>query len=102
MFEWLQEFFSNEQNLWHVLSWTFSFVGLAGTLINAERNKWGFYLWLVSNLYMVIRFWYIGEYAQCVLFFAYFILAIRGIVSWTKKEKQQEMELQQAQKAETV
>ena len=73
--------------LWTLLSWIMSAVALAGTLMNAERNKYGFVFWLISNLYMTVRFAVIGEYAQMVLFFVYFLLAIRGIIAWTKKEK---------------
>lgn len=75
--------------IWTVLSWLMSAVALGGTLMNAERNKWGFCFWLVSNLYMTVRFAVIGEYAQSVLFFVYFVLAIRGIISWTKKESKE-------------
>jgi nicotinamide riboside transporter PnuC len=71
---------------WTILSWVMSAIALAGTFMNAERNKWGFVFWLVSNLYMTVRFFVIGEYAQSTLFFVYFILAIRGLFSWTKKE----------------
>lgn len=73
--------------LWTILSWIMSAVALAGTLMNAERNKYGFMFWLISNLYMTIRFAVIGEYAQMVLFFIYFLLAIRGLFAWSKKEK---------------
>ncbi len=73
--------------IWTILSWAMSAIALAGTLINAERNKYGFVFWLISNLYMTVRFFVIGEYAQSVLFFIYFLLAIRGIVSWAKKER---------------
>lgn len=73
--------------LWTSLSWVMSAVALAGTVLNAERNVYGFVFWLVSNLYMTIRFFYIGEYAQAVLFFVYTVLAIRGIISWTQKER---------------
>lgn len=79
---------SNQESVWTILSWIMSAIGLAGTLMNAERNKWGFAFWLISNLYMTIRFFVIGEYAQSALFFVYFLLAIRGIFSWTQKEKQ--------------
>lgn len=74
--------------MWTILSWTMSAIALAGTLMNAERNKYGFVFWLISNLYMTIRFCVIGEYAQMVLFFIYFLLAIRGLFAWTRKEKQ--------------
>ena len=73
--------------IWHILSWVMSGIALAGTIFNAERNKYGFIFWVVSNIYMVIRFAVIGEFAQMALFFIYFILAIRGLYSWTKKEK---------------
>lgn len=73
--------------IWTILSWVMSAVALFGTILNAERNIYGFMFWFISNLYMVIRFAYIGEYAQAVLFFIYFILAIRGIISWRNKER---------------
>ena len=72
--------------VWTILSWVMSTIALAGTVLNAERNIYGFVFWLVSNLYMTIRFTYIGEYAQAVLFLGYTVLAVRGIVSWRKKE----------------
>lgn len=73
--------------VWTILSWLMSGIALIGTILNAERNIVGFLFWLVSNLYMTIRFAYIGEYAQALLFLIYFLLAIRGIAVWQKKEK---------------
>lgn len=73
--------------VWTILSWVMSGIALIGTILNAERNIVGFLFWLVSNLYMTIRFAYIGEYAQALLFLIYFLLAIRGIVVWQKKGK---------------
>jgi len=74
--------------VWTVLSWVMSAIALFGTILNAERNVYGFWFWLVSNMYMTIRFTYIGEYAQAVLFLVYTVLAVRGIIAWTKKERQ--------------
>lgn len=73
--------------VWTILSWVMSGIALMGTILNAECNIIGFLFWLVSNLYMTIRFAYIGEYAQALLFLIYFLLAIRGIVVWQKKGK---------------
>lgn len=73
--------------VWTVLSWVMSFVALIGTIINAERNRWGFAFWAVSNAYMTVRFFVIGEYAQSALFFVYLILAFRGLISWKIREK---------------
>lgn len=74
--------------VWTILSWVMSIIALAGTVLNAERNIYGFVFWLVSNLYMTIRFAYIGEHAQALLFLIYTILAIRGMFSWKQKENQ--------------
>lgn len=71
--------------VWTILSWVMSAIALAGTVMNAEMSIYGFLFWLVSNLYMTIRFAYIGEYAQATLFLIYFLLAIRGIVVWQRK-----------------
>lgn len=72
---------------WTILSVIMSVIALAGTVLNAEKNILGFLFWLISNLYMSIRFAYIGEYAQATLFLIYFLLAIRGIIVWQKKNK---------------
>ena len=72
--------------IWTILSWIMSAVALFGTILNAEKNIYGFVFWLVSNMYMTIRFLYIGEHAQALLFFIYTVLAIRGIIAWRKKE----------------
>ena len=71
---------------WTILSWVMSAIALCGTVLNAEKNILGFTFWVVSNLYMVVRFWVIGEYAQMTLFFIYFLLAIRGIYVWSKRK----------------
>lgn len=72
--------------IWTILSWIMSGIALIGTILNAEKNIVGFLFWIVSNLYMTIRFLVIGEYAQATLFFVYLVLAFRGIFSWSKKE----------------
>lgn len=84
---------------WNFLSGVMSLIALFGTILNAERNKVGFVFWLISNLYMTVRFFVIGEYAQCILFFIYFLLAIRGISVWSEKDnisEQKEAERKEA------
>lgn len=72
---------------WTVASWVMSAVALTGTIINAERNRFGFVFWALSNAYMAIRFFVIGEYAQSLLFLIYLILAFRGLTRWAECEK---------------
>ncbi len=96
MAEWLNAVIAWWCEPWNLLSGIMSAVALAGTLMNAERNKWGFAFWLVSNLYFSIRFFTIGEYAQSALFFAYFVLAIRGVFAWVKKEEEDKKAVEKA------
>ena len=96
MAEWFNSFAGWVSSPWNLLSILVSAVAFAGTVMNAERNKWGFGFWLVSNLYFCIRFFTIGEYAQSVLFFAYFLLAVRGVFAWTKKEEQDKEAIEKA------
>lgn len=77
-------------DMWQVLNCLMSIIAFFGTVINAERNKLGFVFWLISNAYFSVRFFYIGEYSQGVLFAFYFLWAIRGIYVWTKKENKDE------------
>ena len=73
--------------IWTVASWVMSAVALVGTIINSERNRWGFAFWAVSNAYMSLRFFVIEEYAQSLLFLVYLILAFRGLIRWKECEK---------------
>ena len=96
MAEWFSSFIVWMSDPWNFLSILMSAIAFAGTIMNAERNKWGFAFWLVSNLYMSIRFFTIGEYAQSALFFAYFVLAIRGVFAWTQKEEKDKKAVKEA------
>jgi nicotinamide riboside transporter PnuC len=69
-----------------VVTWLISLLALTGTILNAEKRRAGFYLWLITNLFWFIYDFKIGAYAQSALFFAYFLLAIRGLIVWKRKE----------------
>lgn len=69
------------------LTWIISFLALVGTILNSNRNKYGFILWFFTNLFWVIVDYNSGLYAQAALFFAYTILAVKGMWTWSKKEK---------------
>ena len=69
------------------VTWIVSVVALIGTILNAQRNRFGFYAWLFTNAFWTVYDFKIGAYAQSVLFFAYFLLAIKGLITWKKKEE---------------
>ena len=96
MVTWFNSFIVWISDPWNALSVAMSAIALAGTVMNAERNKWGFACWLISNLYMSINFFVLGAYAQSILFLIYFLLAIRGVFSWTKKEDDDKKAVEEA------
>ena len=71
-----------------IITWIISILALTGTILNANRNKYGFILWLITNMYWTVIDFKTGLYAQSALFFAYTILAIKGIITWSKKGKE--------------
>lgn len=72
-----------------ITTWIISGMALTGTILNSNRNKYGFILWFITNLFWVIVDFRAGLYAQSALFFAYTLLAVSGLVTWTKKEKKE-------------
>lgn len=78
-------------NSFEIIMWIISGISLLGTILNANRNRLGFYAWLVTNAFWTIVDFKNGIYAQSALFFAYFILAIVGLVQWKKKEQAEEV-----------
>lgn len=75
------------------ISWFFCSIALAGKILNAKMNKWGFVCWMISNSYMTVHFWNIGEPAQSVLNGIYLICAFYGFNEWGKKQKQNNNDL---------
>ena len=73
-----------------VITWIVSGLALAGTILNSNRNKYGFVLWFFTNLFWLIVDFRAGLYAQSALFGAYTLLAVKGLLTWSKKEKEDE------------
>ena len=71
-----------------VVTWIVSLLALTGTILNSDRNKYGFLLWIATNLFWVVVDFRAGLYAQSALFAAYVVLAIKGILTWSRKEKE--------------
>jgi len=68
------------------MSWLIVVIALVGIVLNVRRKWQGFLFWLISNAWW---FWHnlvIGEYAQAVLFFVFWVLSVYGICNWKRKE----------------
>lgn len=70
-----------------MIAWIMSAIALAGTILNAEKSRAGFWFWLVSNLFWAVYDFRVGAYAQSALFAVYTLLAVRGLIVWRQKEK---------------
>ena len=65
-----------------IIAWIAVFIGLYGTYLNSNQNRRGFYFWIVSNIALAVVNLECGQMAQCVLFFIYTGLAVRGLARW--------------------
>lgn len=70
-----------------IITWIVSLLALTGTILNSNRNKYGFILWFFTNLFWTVVDFKSGLYAQSALFAAYTVLAVKGMITWTKKEQ---------------
>ena len=68
-----------------MILWFITLIALTGTLLNAKKNKYGFVLWMISNLYLCLYNLMIAEFPLSVLFGIYWLLAIYGYYKWDEK-----------------
>lgn len=70
-----------------IFTWLITIASIIGTVANIYKKKWCFIVWIFTNaLWCVIDF-IMGMYAQSFLFFVYFLLAVWGIIQWSKEVK---------------
>jgi len=60
-------------------------LALLGAAYNAQGMRLGFFIWIITNTYLTNKNFLSGEYAQCVLFFAYLLLSIYGFIRMGKQ-----------------
>lgn len=70
-----------------IFTWIFSIISLFGTILNSNMNKYGNFIWIFTNMFWLVYDFYIGAYAQSLLYFIYLLLAIYGFIKWSIKEK---------------
>ncbi len=62
--------------------WLFVLVSLSGNFFIIKKNIFGFYLWLLADLFLMWYNFNIKENAQGVLYIIYTIFCIYGIYRW--------------------
>lgn len=80
-------------------TWGMAIVSIIGTIANAYRRRWGFVVWLVTNITWCVYDYLQQEYAQSALFGVYAILAVVGWVQWGR-EGQRSMPVETIQQCE--
>jgi nicotinamide riboside transporter PnuC len=69
-----------------ILTWLTVCASLIGVVLNIRKRHACFYIWSITNAIWMFVDLYKQIYAQAVLFFIYFILALWGIYEWKIKE----------------
>lgn len=63
-------------------AWIVTAIALYGTILNANKERKGFYYWIFSNFCFCLLNLKAGHVAQSFLFAAYLFLAVKGLVKW--------------------
>ena len=69
-----------------MITWLFTAVSLAGTVLNVRKNILCFYLWSVGNIAWLTYDIASGLYSRAVLDVVHLAFAIWGICAWREKE----------------
>jgi nicotinamide riboside transporter PnuC len=65
--------------------WAVAILDIIGVVVNIRQNRWGFFIWIFTNLFLAGINYNIGQYAQSVLFLVYFIFSVWGWFAWKKE-----------------
>lgn len=63
-----------------------TFLALVGAYLNANGNKYGFLIWIMTNTVFMWHNFAIGQWQQGLLFMAYLFLALLGFVKLSKSK----------------
>jgi len=66
------------------LPWIVSALALAGVILNIYKDRRCFIIWAFTNAFWAVYDWKLGAKAQSILFLVYFILAVWGLVQWSR------------------
>lgn len=65
-----------------VARWAMVGLALSGSALNSCGNRWGFALWLITNAFWGIYNAGKREWAQVVIFAAFWLLSLWGLLTW--------------------
>jgi len=73
--------------MFEILTWILAAINIVGNILNAWKKIVCWYLWIFADAAWVGIFLYRKEYAEAVMFSAFFISCFYGIRRWRQKTK---------------
>lgn len=70
-----------------ILAYVMTGLTIAGTVGNAMRRRWCFYLWTISNAFWCVYNLTAGEHPQAVLYGFNMAMALYGLFRWDREER---------------
>ena len=71
------------------MTWIIVALALAGAVLNAARRVEGFYVWVLTNAWLAVHNYSVGEHAQAALWLAYLVICVAGIARWRRTERKE-------------
>ena len=72
-----------------MMLWFITIIALIGIVLNIQKKRECFLLWMFSNFNWAIYNFRIGEYTQAILFAVFFWFSFIGFGRWTYEKKSQ-------------
>jgi len=66
--------------------WIFTITAVIGSVLNAFKSRWCFWIWIFSNIAWLIYDISINLFSRAVLDIIQTIICIIGIIEWRKKD----------------
>lgn len=71
-----------------IVSWIATTIAIIGTIANAHQKRFGFWFWLISNVFWVAFNIYNKMYAQAAVYIFNSAMCIVGLIKWKKKKEE--------------
>jgi len=71
-------------------TWVITLISIIGVIANIYKKTWCFILWIFSNFTWMVIDYNAGLYAQSFLFLVYFLLAIWGLIQWSREQDERQ------------
>lgn len=69
--------------------WIATAISVFGSMLNAKKSKWCFYVWILANVIWLVYDIYIRLYSRATLDIIQTVICISGIIYWNKSERKE-------------